>query len=100
MTAAPHVQRETSARGTLAVRFSPDTLARLEVYAALLARWNLAINLVSAGTLGDIWARHFLDSAQLLDLAPVGARRWADLGSGGGFPGLVVAILADRKSVV
>lgn len=68
-------------------------LARLETYAALLAKWQKAINLVAPKTLPDLWARHFLDSAQLLPLAPKGAKRWLDLGSGGGFPGLVIAAL-------
>lgn len=53
---------------------------------------NASVNLVGASTLADFWRRHFLDSAQLLQLAP-GARRWADLGAGAGFPGVVLAIL-------
>jgi len=68
-------------------------LARLDTYAALIARWQKAINLVAANTLPDLWQRHFLDSAQLLALAPPETRRWLDLGSGGGFPGLVIAAL-------
>ncbi|WP_341704786.1 16S rRNA (guanine(527)-N(7))-methyltransferase RsmG [Ferrovibrio sp.] len=76
---------------------SDAALARLESYAALLAKWQAAINLVAANTLPDLWARHMLDSAQLLPLAPPGTARWLDLGSGGGFPGLVIAALgADR----
>ena len=58
----------------------------------MLADANTRMNLVGASTLADFWRRHFLDSAQLLALAPP-ARRWADLGSGAGFPGLVLAIL-------
>lgn len=72
---------------------SRETLARLETYAALLARWNPRINLVSAATLPELWHRHFADSAQLLPLAPP-AGLWLDLGAGAGFPGLVLAILA------
>ncbi|MDE0697033.1 MAG: 16S rRNA (guanine(527)-N(7))-methyltransferase RsmG [Boseongicola sp.] len=72
---------------------SRETLAMLEIHAALLRSWNRSINLVSAGTMEALWTRHFLDSAQLLRLAPP-ARRWVDLGSGGGFPGAVVAIMA------
>lgn len=79
-------------RATLDV--SRETSERLEQYAALLKRWNPRINLVSSASLAQLWSRHFLDSAQIFALAPAGARRWADLGSGGGFPGLVVAILA------
>jgi len=72
-------------------------MRRLEVYAALLGKWTPAINLVAKSTLPEIWHRHFLDSAQAFDLCPVGARNWVDLGSGGGFPGLVVAILAIEQ---
>ena len=72
---------------------SRETLERLKAHAALLMQWSTRINLVGRGTLGDIWRRHFLDSAQLLPLIPPGARCLADLGSGAGFPGLVLAIL-------
>ena len=76
---------------------SRETLDRLESYAALLTKWSGAINLVGRETLRDAWRRHFLDSAQLMDHlppAPAGrARRILDLGSGAGFPGLVLAIL-------
>ena len=73
---------------------SRETLARLEEYAALLAKWNPVINLVSKSTLPDVWQRHMRDSAQLWPLCPNGARLWVDMGSGGGFPGIVIAILA------
>ena len=73
---------------------SRETLARLQVYTALLQKWNPAINLVAKLTLPDLWQRHFEDSAQLMDLCPKSATTWCDLGSGGGFPGLVVAIMA------
>lgn len=77
---------------------SRETIARLTAYESLLQQWQKAVNLVSPNTLGDIWHRHFADSAQLLTLAPA-ARSWLDLGSGAGFPGLVVAILlADRSA--
>jgi 16S rRNA (guanine527-N7)-methyltransferase len=69
-------------------------MARLEAYLALLHRWNPAINLVSRASLADAWSRHLADSAQLWRLAPADCRLWLDLGSGGGFPGLVIAILA------
>jgi len=75
---------------------SRETTARLEHYVALLTKWNPAINLVAKSTLPDVWSRHILDSAQLFDLCPLQARTWVDLGSGGGFPGLVVAILASE----
>lgn len=78
------------------IHVSRETSDRLQIYAAQLKKWNPAINLVAPGTLPDLWRRHFLDSAQLLPLAHrQGLRRgrWLDLGSGGGFPGLVLAAL-------
>lgn len=66
--------------------------AELAVYESLLLRWQAKINLVSAATLDDIWLRHFADSAQVHAAAPH-ISRWADLGSGAGFPGLVTALL-------
>ena len=74
---------------------SRETLERLEIYAALVAKWNPKINLVSRKSLEDLWSRHFVDSAQVYGLAGPNPRGlWADLGSGGGFPGAVIAILA------
>lgn len=82
---------------------SAAALARLDTYAALLAKWQAAINLVAGNTLPDLWQRHFLDSAQLLPLvlplAPPGTARWLDLGSGGGFPGLVIAALGLEAGI-
>jgi 16S rRNA (guanine527-N7)-methyltransferase len=72
---------------------SRETLARLDAYAGLLVQWSARINLVAGSTLGDLWRRHFLDSAQLLPYIPQGAQSLIDLGSGAGFPGLVLAIL-------
>jgi 16S rRNA (guanine527-N7)-methyltransferase len=69
-----------------------ETIHRLERYAALLAHWQKSTNLVALSTLPRLWPRHFADSAQIRGLAPE-ARLWLDLGSGAGFPGLVVAIL-------
>ena len=66
--------------------------AELEIYESLLRRWQAKINLVSAATLDEIWLRHFADSAQVHAAAPH-VRRWADLGSGAGFPGLMTALL-------
>ncbi|MCB1501854.1 MAG: 16S rRNA (guanine(527)-N(7))-methyltransferase RsmG [Bauldia sp.] len=71
---------------------SRETHARLDALVALVLKWQKAENLVAPSTLGDIWTRHVADSAQLVRLFPR-ARNWLDLGSGGGFPGLVVAIL-------
>jgi 16S rRNA (guanine527-N7)-methyltransferase len=72
---------------------SRETLARLEGYAVLLRKWSAAINLVAPDSLADLWRRHMLDSAQLARLLPEGKPRVADLGTGAGFPGLVLAIL-------
>jgi 16S rRNA (guanine527-N7)-methyltransferase len=69
-----------------------ERLADAERFRGLLAEANRHMNLVGESTLADFWGRHFLDSAQLLVLAP-GAKTWADLGSGAGLPGLVLAIL-------
>ena len=71
---------------------SRDALERLESFVALFERWQALHNLVGPGTLENLWERHIADSAQLVDLFPK-ARRWLDLGSGAGFPGLVIAIL-------
>lgn len=80
-----------------AFRVSRETMARLTLYESLLLKWQKSINLVSAATLPDLWRRHMADSAQLARLAPATACIWVDLGSGAGFPGLVVAIIwADR----
>jgi 16S rRNA (guanine527-N7)-methyltransferase len=73
---------------------SRETFDALKAYAALVQRWTPAINLVSKGSLPDLWTRHISDSAQIFALNVSTAKSWVDLGSGGGFPGLVVAILA------
>lgn len=80
------------------VDVSRETLARLEAYEALLKKWNGAINLVSPQTISQVWTRHFLDSAQIFTLRAENARSWTDLGSGGGFPGAVVAIMAAEQA--
>lgn len=73
---------------------SRETLARLETYAQLLTKWNVSINLIADSTREDVWTRHIEDSLQLLDHVPTDACSLVDLGSGGGFPGLVIAIAA------
>ena len=73
---------------------SRETIERLKEYETLLRKWNPTINLVSKTSLGNIWQRHIFDSAQIFQLAAHPINHWADLGSGGGFPGLVVAIMA------
>lgn len=71
---------------------------RLHAFNALIQKWSSAINLIAPATLPDIWARHILDSAQLLPLAPHRISHWADLGSGAGLPGMVIAILASDST--
>lgn len=73
---------------------SRETLARLERYVEVLAKWNSTLNLVSRASLDDVWQRHIVDSAQLWWLRAPNVERWLDLGSGAGFPGMVIAILA------
>lgn len=86
-----------------AANVSRETMERLERYAALLEKWNRAINLVARGSLTHLWRRHMLDSAQLWPLLPPSQgrpRRILDLGSGAGFPGLVLAILGTAEGGV
>ncbi|MCV3206805.1 16S rRNA (guanine(527)-N(7))-methyltransferase RsmG [Mesorhizobium sp. YC-39] len=75
---------------------SRETFDRLVEFEQVFQKWNRSINLAAPSTLDDVWGRHILDSAQLARIEPA-ARRWVDLGSGGGFPGLVMAfLLAER----
>jgi 16S rRNA (guanine527-N7)-methyltransferase len=79
---------------------SHETLSRLKLYIALLEDWNSRHNLVSEASLAEVWHRHVYDSAQLAPLVPPDAKTIADLGSGAGFPGLVLAImLRGRRKV-
>jgi 16S rRNA (guanine527-N7)-methyltransferase len=75
---------------------SRETFDKLQQLHALLLKWNPVINLVSKSTLSDSWERHVLDSLQVFDQGPESVENWLDLGSGGGFPGLVVAILGTE----
>jgi 16S rRNA (guanine527-N7)-methyltransferase len=72
---------------------SRETMQKMQVYHDLLVKWQKSINLVSSRTLKEAWGRHFADSAQLAALIPGKAKQLLDLGSGAGFPGLVLAIL-------
>jgi 16S rRNA (guanine527-N7)-methyltransferase len=76
---------------------APERMAELESFLGRLTEANAVMNLVGPDSLPDFWNRHAWDSAQLLDLAP-GARTWADLGAGAGFPGLVLAILLKGQA--
>lgn len=77
---------------------SRETSDRLSMYEALLKKWNPAINLVSKASLPEMKTRHFADSTQLFRLMPPEAKVWVDIGSGGGFPGLVCAIISAELS--
>jgi 16S rRNA (guanine527-N7)-methyltransferase len=76
---------------------SRETLDNLYGFEELFRKWSTAINLASPSTLDQLWERHIVDSAQLFDMAP-NALKWLDLGSGGGFPGIVLAILLKQRS--
>lgn len=82
-----------------ATRVSRETLERLSTYVKLLRDWNGRFNLVSEVSLEQVWHRHLWDSAQLEPLIPPGSKNLADLGSGAGFPGLVLAILRPNLKV-
>jgi 16S rRNA (guanine527-N7)-methyltransferase len=79
---------------------SRETLARLKAYVGLLTDWNARHNLVSKASLDEVWQRHVLDSAQLAPLIPPEAKTLADLGSGAGFPGLVLSLLLQGRVAV
>jgi 16S rRNA (guanine527-N7)-methyltransferase len=79
---------------------SRETLARLKAFVGLLTDWNERHNLVSRASLNEVWQRHMLDSAQLAPLIPPEAKTLADLGSGAGFPGLILAILLQGRVTV
>lgn len=81
-----------------AVDVSRETLEKLELLERELRRWQSIKNLVGPATLDRIWDRHIVDSIQLLDLAPE-AKTWVDLGSGAGFPGLVIAIAGQERGL-
>jgi 16S rRNA (guanine527-N7)-methyltransferase len=92
-----------AARRSLAALFpdvSRETWGQLEAYVEILLKWQKAINLIGPATVDDIWSRHILDSAQVLPHVPAETKRLADLGTGAGFPGLVLAALRPRLDVI
>jgi 16S rRNA (guanine527-N7)-methyltransferase len=84
---------EADARAQLDV--PRETIDRLEAFVAFLATENERQNLVSRGTLEVVWSRHIYDTAQLLRFSPTPAATWLDMGTGAGFPGLIVALLHE-----
>lgn len=78
------------------LRVSRETEQRLQIFVDLFSKWSRTMNLVAASTVSDVWQRHVTDSLQIYNLLP-GPKRWIDLGSGGGFPGVITAIcLAEQ----
>lgn len=71
---------------------SRETFDRLEIFVALLRKWSPRINLVSKSTMDQVWERHIADSIQVVEAAGATGEKWVDLGSGGGLPGLVIAL--------
>ena len=80
-----------------AVQISNEALERFVLYANLLRRWQKEINLIGPATISNLWFRHFFDSAQLFPLIPRDAQLLIDIGSGAGFPGLVLALLFEDQ---
>ncbi len=78
------------------VNVSYETIHRLSLYEEMIISWNQKFNLVSENTISQIWTRHFLDSAQIMKYIPKSAQSLADMGSGAGFPGIVLALLAKE----
>lgn len=79
------------------VDVSRETMADLQAFAALVLKWTPKINLISASSEAMIWDRHIVDSVQIYRYAPDDFRLWLDIGSGGGFPGIVAAILGKAQ---
>lgn len=100
MTINTEDEARTWLRDVLAV--TPDAMARLCQLVDLLLEENQRQNLVAGGTLPHVWQRHIVDSAQLLHVSreTLGSGQWLDLGTGAGFPGLVIAALQPERSVV
>lgn len=96
------ISDEASARAWLEAlpEWTGDAQARLEKLVSLLAEENQQQNLVSAASLDEVWVRHIVDSAQLLQYVPRGTSAWMDLGTGAGFPGLVIAALRPEMETI
>jgi 16S rRNA (guanine527-N7)-methyltransferase len=82
--------------GMIDLDVSRETIEKLEQFLALIKKWNTAINLVSKPSLAMAWDRHILDSAQIFSVTPESAIHFVDIGSGGGLPGIVLAVLSEE----
>jgi len=91
---------EDEARDWIAAQFGSLGLARMEQFVGLVVAESERQNLIARSTLPEIWSRHVVDSAQLVALASDAYGTWLDIGSGAGFPGLVIAALADRAIIL
>ena len=92
------MKKEAAAKKTLVdIGVSRETIKQLDVYVELLRLWNQNTNLVGARSLGEVWSRHVLDSAQICNLIDLEEGPLFDLGSGAGFPGMVLAIMGCRR---
>ena len=86
-------------RDDILIDVSRETISLLKRLGLLVEKWNKSINLISKKTVPEIWNRHILDSAQIFYANKKSFKKWLDIGSGAGFPGLVVAILAQEKNI-
>lgn len=91
---------EDQAQEWLKSKFGPDSVARVAPIADAVIAENGRQNLISPASVSEIWSRHIIDSAQLLLLAPESARSWVDVGTGAGFPGMIVAALCAMPIVM
>ncbi len=78
---------------------SRETMERLNTYGEILKKWQRRINLVGPSTIDSLWMRHFADSLELVEHAPKEAKQWMDIGTGAGFPGLVIAACGEQKGL-
>ena len=88
-----------NSKEALAKIVSHETIRRLDDFEALLKKWNPAINLISRADTDRIWPRHILDSVQVFNCVQLPINKWFDFGSGGGFPGIVCAVLCAEKGI-
>jgi 16S rRNA (guanine527-N7)-methyltransferase len=94
---SPDLEDKAAAVVLFGSTVSRETWERLEQFVDLLLRWQRSTNLVASSTIPQVWTRHVADSLQLVSIVP-NARRWIDLGAGGGFPGIVIACALAEQS--